>query len=68
MLGIARWILGRPLRSAIASFLLLGFIGVVVYATINSRILLSDVDAAQVGQALRTSASPRFLSPQPMDV
>lgn len=53
MLGIARWILGRPLRSAIASFLLLGFfIGVVVYATINSRILLSDVDAAQVGQAL----------------
>ncbi|HOJ62209.1 MAG TPA: hypothetical protein PK878_18155 [bacterium] len=53
MLFIARWIIGRALRMALGSVLVLaGFTGIILYISLTNKILLSNVDVSKLGETL----------------
>jgi ABC-2 type transport system permease protein len=53
MLFIARWIIGRALRTAIGSFVVLFlFISIILYTSIVNRDLLGRIDVHQIEEAL----------------
>ncbi len=53
MLVAARWIISRPLRSAVSMVLFLGlFIGMFVYLAIASNVFSAGVTAAKIGETL----------------
>jgi ABC-2 type transport system permease protein len=62
MLMIARWIIGRPIRTAIGSVLVLGgFFSIILYTSIVNRDLLGNIEIHKLGEKLanlRLSAYP----------
>lgn len=53
MLSIARWVIGRPLRAAVGSALILGlFIGIVFYTSTVSQQLLGNIDVKKLEEIL----------------
>ncbi|MEW6238359.1 MAG: hypothetical protein AB1656_23485 [Candidatus Omnitrophota bacterium] len=62
ILSIARWLVGRPLRTAIGSILsIAGLMAVVSYTAMTKLAMLDNIEAAKLGETLanmRLSSSP----------
>ncbi len=62
MVVTARWVIGRPLRSAICSLVLLTlFVSLVFYTALANRELFSNIEVAKLGEKLanlRLSSNP----------